>query len=64
MCDIVSTITIDPGYKFTINAHGTSAKGGADLPGNATMRLRSTYAFAESYDKQVRKLQFGLEFLA
>jgi hypothetical protein len=54
MCDIVAYISIDSGYKITVNARGTTARGYADLGGNSTLALRGTYQFAESFEDQVR----------
>jgi len=56
MCDIVSHITVDKGWKIMVNARGTEAQGNTDLPGNATMFLRSTYSFAEKTEIQVSML--------
>lgn len=53
MCNIVSHISVDKGWKVMINARGTYAEGNADLPGNSTMFLRSTYAFAANAEIQV-----------
>ncbi|KAJ4286748.1 hypothetical protein N0V90_013000 [Kalmusia sp. IMI 367209] len=52
MCDIVSTVVLPEGWKVTLNARGTTASGNAALPGNATMFLRGTYAFAQSAEIQ------------
>lgn len=54
MCNIISHITIDNGWKIMVNAQGTNAQGNTDLPSNATMFLRSTYSFAEKAEIQVR----------
>lgn len=56
MCNIVSHISVDQGWKVRVNARGTYAQGNADLPGNATMFLRSTYMFAEKAEVQVSAL--------
>lgn len=53
MCNIVSHIIVDKGWKIVVNARGTNAQGNTDLPGNATMFLRSTYSFAEKAEIQV-----------
>jgi hypothetical protein len=53
MCNIVSNITVDKGWKVKVNARGTTAQGNADVPQNATMFLRSTYFFAEAAETQV-----------
>jgi hypothetical protein len=53
MCDIVSHIVVDKGWKVMVNVRGTHAQGNTDLPGNATMFLRSTYSFAEKAEIQV-----------
>ncbi|KAF2006746.1 hypothetical protein P154DRAFT_529754 [Amniculicola lignicola CBS 123094] len=52
MCDIVSQVTIDKGWKVQLNARGTSAQGTSDLPSNATMYLRSSYRFMETAEIQ------------
>jgi hypothetical protein len=56
MCSIVSQIVVDKGWKVVVNARGTFAEGNTDLPGNATMFLRSTYAFADKAETQVRAI--------
>ncbi|KAF2477212.1 uncharacterized protein BDR25DRAFT_349146 [Lindgomyces ingoldianus] len=53
MCNIVSRIIVDNGWKIMVNARGTNAQGNTNLPGNATMFLRSTYSFAEKAELQV-----------
>lgn len=53
MCDIVSHLSVDKGWKIMVNARGTYAQGKADLPENATMFLRSTYSFAEMAETEV-----------
>ncbi|KAF2793400.1 hypothetical protein K505DRAFT_337836 [Melanomma pulvis-pyrius CBS 109.77] len=52
MCNIVSHVIIDKGWKVMVNARGTNAQGNTDLPGNATMFLRSTYSFSEKAEIQ------------
>ncbi|KAF1958464.1 hypothetical protein CC80DRAFT_546696 [Byssothecium circinans] len=52
MCNVISHISVAEGWKITVNAHGTNAQGKTDLPGNATMFLRSTYSFAEKAEIQ------------
>ncbi|KAF2726922.1 hypothetical protein EJ04DRAFT_529860 [Polyplosphaeria fusca] len=46
MCDITTSIAVDLGWKVNVNARGTTARGNADVPQNATMFLRGTYQFA------------------
>lgn len=58
MCNIVSNIIVDKGWKVMVNARGTSAQGNTDLPGNATMFLRSTYFFSEKAEVQVSAILF------
>ncbi|KAF2012819.1 hypothetical protein BU24DRAFT_412141 [Aaosphaeria arxii CBS 175.79] len=52
MCNIVSHVTVEKGWKMKINSRGTTAQGNAVLPGNATMFFRSTYFFAEIAETQ------------
>ncbi|KAH8689264.1 hypothetical protein GQ44DRAFT_833120 [Phaeosphaeriaceae sp. PMI808] len=52
MCNTVSNVIIDKGWKVVVNAQGTNAQGNTDLPGNATMFLRTTYSFAEKFEIQ------------
>lgn len=53
MCDIISHISVDKGWKIMVNARGTYAQGKAELPEKATMFLRSTYSFAEMAETEV-----------
>lgn len=53
MCNTVSNIILDKGWRAMVNARGTNAQGNTDLPDNATMFLRSTYSFSEKAEIQV-----------
>ncbi|KAF2659812.1 hypothetical protein K491DRAFT_755117 [Lophiostoma macrostomum CBS 122681] len=52
MCSIVSFVSVSSGWTVSVNSKGTNARGRADVPGNATMYLRSSYAFASSAEVQ------------
>jgi hypothetical protein len=58
MCSFIANLTIEAGYKVTVNKRGTLASGYAEMAEDTKMGLRGTYQFRDNYEVQVRKLPF------
>jgi hypothetical protein len=53
MCDIIANVTIEPGWKVSVNARGTHAQGYASVDNTTMLALRGTYQFTHNYEVQV-----------
>ena len=53
MCDIIAYLSISPGWKLSVNARGSQARGPLNLNTNSSVGMRGTYQFADNAEAQV-----------
>ena len=53
MCNVAVLVSVEKGWRVRVNDRGTTARGEADLPGNATMFLRDTWMVGGGVMEQV-----------